>query len=217
VDDPVTRLRARLRLWARADDGVTLAEMVGAMALMGIFLSLFAGAIALMSQGSSRAETLTSTSGQLNAVFVRLDKAIRYAAALSSPTTVPNAANNYYAEWETTNTGQAVCSQLQLNTVTGVLRQRTWVVADDGTPGNLTGFTALATDLHPSSAPFALTASGALDYEQLTVTLRSSLGSSTVVSTSSITFTAVNSKDASARAKADPTQPDTVCQEVGRP
>jgi hypothetical protein len=221
VDDPVTRLRARLRMRPGtrlgADDGVTLAEMVAGMALMGIFMSLFAGAVALMSQGSSRAATLTATSGQLNAAFVRLDKAIRYAAAISSPSTVPNAANNYYVEWETTNTGQAVCTQLQLNNVTGVLRQRTWVVAGDGTPSGLSGYTALATDIRVSSTPFVLAASGALDYEQLTVSLRSSIGSSTMVSASSITFTAVNSKDASVRAKTDPTQPDNVCQEVGRP
>lgn len=217
MDDPVTRLRARLRLWARADDGVTLAEMVAGMALMGIFMSLFAGAVALMSQGSSRAATLTATSGQLNAVFVRLDKAVRYAAAISTPTAVPNAANNYYVEWQTTNTGQAVCTQLQLNNDTGVLRQRTWVVAADGTPGSLSGYTALASDIRVTGAPFVLTASGALDYEQLTVNLRSSIGSSTMVSASSITFTAVNSKDASSRAETDPTQPDSVCQEVGRP
>ena len=217
MDDPVTRLRARLRSRLHADDGVTLAEMVAGMALMGIFLSLFAGAVALMGQCSSRAATLTSTSSQLNAVFVRLDKAIRYAAAISSPSTVPNAANNYYVEWETTNTGQAVCTQLQLNTVTGVLRQRTWVVAGDGTPSNLSSYAALATDIRVTASPFYLNASGLLDYEQLTVTLRSSIGNSTVVSTSAITFTAVNSKDASSRAETDPTQPNTVCQEVGRP
>jgi Na+-transporting methylmalonyl-CoA/oxaloacetate decarboxylase gamma subunit len=217
MDDPVTRLRARLRLMLHAEDGVTLAEMVAGMALMGIFLSLFAGAVALMSQGSSRAATLTETSSQLNNAFIRLDRSIRYAAAISNPTALANAANNYYAEWETTNTGQAVCTQVQLNTGTGALRQRTWVVADDGSIGSLTAFNTLATDIHVSSSPFVLAASGPLGYEQLTVTLSSSIGSSTMVSASSLTFTSVNSKDASARAGTDPTQPNTVCQEAGRP
>lgn len=214
------RLAARLRLRLRSDEGVTMAEMVAGMALMTVFLGMFTGAVTLLTQGSSRAETLTATSGQLNNVFIRLDKTIRYAAAISTPTLTANASNNYYVEFATTSTGQAVCTQLQLNTGTSVLRQRTWVVPSSGPITDLTGFTALGTDLRAPKAPtvpFALAASGLLDYEQLTVTLTSGIGNSSMTSASSVTYTSVNSKDASSRAASDPTQPGSVCQEAGRP
>ncbi len=211
------RLAARLRLRLRSDEGVTMAEMVAGMALMTVFLGMFTGAVTLLTQGSSRAETLIATSGQLNNVFIRLDKSIRYAAAISTPTLTANTSNNYYVEFQTTNTGQAVCTQLQLNTTTSVLRQRTWVVPSSGPITALTDFTALGTDLRAPTAPFILVATGALDFEQLTVTLSSGIGSSSVTSSSSVTYTSVNSKDASSRADRDPTQPNSVCQEAGRP
>lgn len=223
MDNPVRRLTARaarLRQRLRSDDGVTMAEMVAGMALMTVFLGMFTGAVTLLTQGSSRAENLTATSGQLNNVFIRLDKSIRYAAAISTPTPVANASNNYYVEFQTTNTGQAICTQLQLNTATSVLRKRTWVIPSSGPITDLTDFTAIGANLRAPAAPkvpFALTASGLLDFEQLTVTLNSGIGSSKTASDSSVTYTSVNSKDASSRADSDATRPDRVCQEAGRP
>jgi hypothetical protein len=199
------------------DEGFTLAELMVGMGLMVIFMAMFTGAVIMMSNGSSRADNLTATSSKLNDVFTRLDKSIRYASALSQPTASADSTGDYYTEFQTTNTGVSVCTQLQLNVRTQTLAQRTWTVLSSGSTTNPTGFSTIASGVSTSGTPFVLNPNGSVDFEQLTVNLTAAIGSSNATSSSSVTYTALNSNSASLVAETTPTQPSTICQEAGRP
>ena len=209
-------VRRRIRGEDR-ERGTSLMEMIVGMGLMGVFLAVFTASMLSVYKASNHTESVTVSSGQLNAAFLRLDKLIRYASAISTPTSSPNAAGNYYVEIQSTNTGSTVCTQLQLNTGTTVLSQRSWQVPSAGSATGITAFGALASGIQPNGQPFVLVPNGSVDFEQLTFNLQSSLGGQGTSSDSTVTFTALNSNAASQKARTDPTAPDSVCQEVGRP
>ncbi len=211
------RRSSSLRTLAADDRGTSMMEMIVGMGLLAVFMAMFTGTMLSLYKASNHTESVTVTSGQLNAAFLRLDKLVRYASAISTPSTAPNGAGNYYVEIQATNSGSTVCTQLRLNTSTDVLAQRSWQVPSAGTATNITAFGTLASGIEPDGQPFVLTPDGSVDFEQLTFNLQSSLGSQGTSSDSDITFTALNSNDSSQRARTDPTTPDSVCQEVGRP
>jgi len=209
---------SRLRRALRAEEGTTLAEVMAGMAVMGVFLTIFAGTMLSIYRTTSKVEAVTITSSRTNTAFLRLDKIVRYASAISTPTPSANSNGNYYVEVQTANTGTTVCTQLQLSTGTGLLRARTWTVPGPGTYSGLSGFAVLATGLGASGTPFTLAPTGAVAFEQLTVTLAATSGTSaSATSTIANTFTALNSSASSKAAATDPTSPNSVCQEVGRP
>jgi hypothetical protein len=205
----------------RDDDGTTMAEMLVGMTLMTVFMAMFTGVMITLYHVSSHAQSVATTAASLNIAFTKLDKTVRYASSISTPSATVNSANNYYVEFQSTHSGTNVCTQIQLNTVTKLLRQRTWVVPYS----SLTGFAALASNVaanqppftSPNPAPFALLAHGDIDYEQLVISLNSTSGAPATSSGSAFTFTAVNSQNASKGAALDPTVPNSVCQEAGRP
>jgi hypothetical protein len=196
--------------------GTSLMEMIVGMGLMGVFLAIFTSSMLSVYKASNHTESVTAGSGQLNAAFLRLDKLIRYASAISTPTSSPNAAGNYYVEIQATNSGSTVCTQLRLNTGTQVLAQRSWQVSA-GTPSGISSFGALASGIQANGQPFVLVPNGSVDFEQLTFNLKASLNNQAPGSDTNITFTALNSNDSSQKARIDPTVPNSVCQEVGRP
>lgn len=202
---------------AAREQGTSMMEMVVGMGLMAVFLAIFTTSMFSVYRISNHTESLTVTSGQLNTAFLKLDKLVRYASAVSTPSSTANAAGNYYVEVQSTSSGATVCTQLRLNTGTGILAQRNWQVPSAGTATGLTSFAPLASGITANGQPFVLVANGSVDYEQLTFNLRATFGSAGTGSDSTVTFTALNSNDSSQKARTDPTGPDSVCQEVGRP
>jgi Prokaryotic N-terminal methylation motif len=205
---------------ARRDDGITLIELVVGMGVMAIFMGLFTAAIVGLNGIAGHVESVASASGNVNAAFIRLDRMVRYASSISTPTATVNSAGNYYAEFQTTNTGSPVCTQLQLNTTKRQLLLRTWTVTAGGQYANLSPkFSVIANEVAPSGVPFRLNAYGTVAQEQLTISLTSAVGSGSKATTAAqlMTFTAVNSNAASTAVKTNPTLPDGICQEAGRP
>jgi hypothetical protein len=207
----------RPRLRAGSDRGTTLTEVLVGMGIMTVFMSIFTGVVVNMYSTAGHTEAITTTSGQLSNAFVKLDKLVRYSSAISTPSGTVNAAGDYYVELQSSNTGSTLCTQLQLDTVNNNLNQRTWSVPSANTVTGLTSFTPLAANVTASAAPFVMRAAGLSSFEQLTVNLASTSGTTPTTSTSSITFTAVNSGDSSTKVQADATLSDSVCQEAGRP
>jgi Tfp pilus assembly protein FimT len=194
-------MNAILRRLRREDDGTTLAEMVVGMAIMAIFMGMFTGAMLLMSSTVNKVEAVTTSSGQLNNAFLRLDRSVRYATAISQPTR-SGASNDWNVEFSATNgTTKTTCTQLRIHAKQ--LQQRTWALAADGTTySNLSAWVPLASNITNGNVavgapnpPFALVQSAAgTNYQRLTITLVASSGTSTPgTSNSSVTFTAVNS------------------------
>jgi hypothetical protein len=174
-------------------------ELVVAMTLMAVFMTLFTAAIVTMYRSANKAETLNQTSSQLNVTFDKLDASVRYASAISEPGQGTMGA--WYVELRTTNTGSAVCTQLKMDPVTHQVQRRTWAspLAAGATPpawSTLSGSITNRTDKGDlASQPFTLVpASPTVPYQQLKVHLESSVGngSSSTASVSDTRFTALN-------------------------
>lgn len=191
-------------------------ELLVAMALMLIFLSIFGGAVLMMSRTQSKAQSTNETTSQINSAFLWLDRSVRYASAISTPGQAAD--GNWYVELRTTNTGTEQCTQVRLNAATQTLQRRSWTVSG-GTATGIASWTQVATGLTNGSAavgsteppvPFAKPSNASAAFQQLSITLVAVSGPANSLTTSrgSFTFTAINSS-ASASTSA-------ICQEVNR-
>jgi hypothetical protein len=202
---------------------MTMIELVVGMGLMTVFLTIFTSSVVMMNRSANKAQSLTDTSAALSVAFNKLDKQVRYASAIN--TVGQGSDGNWYVEFQTTNTGTPVCTQLRLNQTTQKLEQRTWVVTQvTATPpttaaSGLSNWQPMASGIvngnaSPTSTdkPFTfIAATPTLTFQQLTVHLLATSGGNNAASTSltSITFTALNTTIT--------TQSNSVCKEVGRP
>jgi prepilin-type N-terminal cleavage/methylation domain-containing protein len=202
------------------DAGFTLMEMMVGMTLMGVFLTMFGGAITMMYDSANKSESLNDTTAQLNQAFNRLDNSVRYASAITAPGKGAAPASDWYVEFQTSNTPTVVCTQLRINQATAQLQQRTWTVAN-AAASNPSGWLPLASNLVNGNAaagvsqPFAFipasTTAPAAPYQGMQVLLQSQTGGGTTatISTSKSTFVALNTTA---------TTPITgICAEWGRP
>lgn len=203
------------------EEGTSLIELVVGMVLMGIFLTMFTGAVVAMNRAENKTEAVSLTTSQLNQAFLALDKSVRYAAAISPPGLGTTVADRY-VELRTTNTGGEVCTQLRTNLLDPTnpsswqLQLRTWPVPMPG--GYTPTWVPLASNIVNTWAgtgatqPFALkTAVSDSNAQQLIITLNtlSGGGSTQTPSLASYTFTAANSTIPAPNAP--------ICQDQGRP
>ncbi|MEO3935329.1 hypothetical protein V3N99_01080 [Dermatophilaceae bacterium Soc4.6] len=214
----MTRARPLQRL--TDDEGSSLLELLVGIAITAVFGAMFSGAIFMMTNSTKTAQSITTSSTQLSTAFTKLDKTVRFAAALSPPgrSTGSLGPVSWYAEFRTTNTGAEVCTQLRVDQATQQLQSRTWtVVAGVGT--GATGWTILAQGIvngdvtDPTAdrpVPFVLVpTSGSARYPSLTVGLVATSGDASTTSMSLTTYPAVNATTT--------TSTSGVCQEMGRP
>jgi prepilin-type N-terminal cleavage/methylation domain-containing protein len=184
----------------RRDDGMTMIEVVVSLTLMAVLMTVFTTAVIQVYRNVNQTDTLSSGQSQLNNVFLRLDKEVRYASGISLPVAVPTGSDTWYVEYLNTNRGTEICTQLRL-TPGGLLQRRTWnrneapirpsgwtVLASkvDNT-GNANPFTFTAAD--PSSASGSL---GGSNFHQLTIKLAALGQNNQAVTESTIKFTALN-------------------------
>ena len=101
---------------------------------MGIFMSIFLGAVVAMAGAQTKAQSVTQTSANLAQAFVALDKTVRYAAAISAPGT-GSPSGDWYVEYRTTNSGVEVCTQLRVDIATKQLQRRSWQVVNSAATG----------------------------------------------------------------------------------
>jgi hypothetical protein len=187
------------------------------MTIMGIFMSMFTVAITMMFNSTNKADSLTSTSAQLNLAFNRMDSLVRYATAISQPG--QSAAGAWYVELQGNNrqTGAGECTQLRVTTPTdsmpNQLQQRTWTVLTGGSATVPSMFLPVASNITVgTSQPFTrVLVTAAVPYEQFQSQLQSSSGNSQTgtVSMSNITFTALNTTPS--------TSATGICTEAPRP
>jgi hypothetical protein len=202
------------------DDGTSLTELMVGMVLMSIFLVMFTGAILMMKNAMNNSVAVNLTSSQLNSAFLKLDNireisgqgpsdaplAIRYATAISTPSN--EGGGGWHVEYLTTTSGKQVCAQLWVDTVSQQLKRRSWPVAP---PTKVTDWLPISSGISNGDGaagartqPFYLVPPGPNTvFQQLTINLipSSEPSDSQTTSTSSYTFTALNSS-----ALAPPTQ-----------
>jgi prepilin-type N-terminal cleavage/methylation domain-containing protein len=192
-----------MRTPAHCDGGFSLIELMISMALMSVVTALFTTGIVQVYQAQNFTDGVSETSAQIHNAFTRLDSDVRYASGIS----IPGAAGgNQYVEYDNTNSGADVCTQLRL-TPDGMLQLRRKSGA-----ATASAWSVLASQLTaPSATSFARTPAAANGnaYQQLSVTLTAQpAGSSTPQESSSYTFTALNTSLDTAS--------DTVCNSLDR-
>ena len=214
-------LRTRVRRLSADDRGTSLAELLVGMALMSIFMSIFLTAILLMTKTANKVEATSISTSQTNQAYLRLDKSIRYATAVSTPGT-STTSGDWYVEFDSPvaagSSGDA-CTQLRVDS--NQLQQRTWTVVG-GTSSAASAWLPIANNVSngtavagSTDAPFTLlagtgTASTAFQRLQLTLVTTAGASGATTSNRAQITFTALNS-DVTLAANA------TTCQQWGRP
>jgi prepilin-type N-terminal cleavage/methylation domain-containing protein len=121
----LTTLRRRLR--GRPDAGYSLVELIVAMGIMSVVLAIVASAVVMMTRNVVTTTNLSSSTDDIRAAFSRLDRQVRYATGINSPTRV---GNTWRVEFEGLDgDGASTCRQWRLVTDTDTLQQRSWSAA----------------------------------------------------------------------------------------
>jgi len=143
----------------RSDEsGFTLVELIVAMTIFAIFLSMLVASVIGITRASSRTQLLTQSSSAVLAVFQNLDRQIRYANAINFPGVGPSGAR--YIEFRTgadsSPSGVTTCTQWRINPATKSIQSRTW---QDVTGAVASGWSTKITtvvDLGGANYPFKM-------------------------------------------------------------
>lgn len=195
----------------RGDDrGTTLMELLISMVIMTIFLGLFAAGVLGMSAAARRQSASITAQQQTREAFLQLDKQIRYAEAITTPSTV---AGNQWIEWQVpdptipiaTSASQSRCFQWKASATSGTLMYRSWIVPTTGTvsvPSWRTVASGLVITNQPvfttsdaglAAAPFSVPAGSSTSYGRLGIAVTANGTATAGRSASSAVFTALNS------------------------
>lgn len=162
---------------ALADGGWSLLETVVSMALMSIAGAIFSAGFVQVYSTFRRTQEQAAGQQQLTTAFLRLDREVEYATALSLPAQV---GNDWYAEYLTGVGNTHTCVELRLSAAAGQLQRRTWT---DGTTIAPTPWVPLASGVTAVTAagatvqPFTLVpADSAVSFHRLQVTVASTAG-----------------------------------------
>jgi prepilin-type N-terminal cleavage/methylation domain-containing protein len=180
------------------EDGITLIEMVVAMTLMAIFMTMFTGAMLQVYGSIDRGDATSTVQSQLHVAFLRLDRDIRYASALTTPGT--DSGTGYldmYVEYLTVGTSAKTCSQLRLHLPTGqpgTLQWRSWTYGNSPGPSWSILASGVSTSQPNAFVVFGLDAESDFERLELNLTTRSGNGTTAASVLTDIKFTALNSR-----------------------
>lgn len=141
------------------DAGFTLAELMVAMSLLGIFMAIVTASMVAMYHSSQHSEAVGRTTQEINGAYLWLERTVRYADYVSEPVTgPPGVVFRSTAATDTDPSPVARCFQvaLQSDEDTDSLRYRTW---PSGNPAAVTGWKTIASGLVPPEggvAPFTV-------------------------------------------------------------
>jgi len=119
-----------IRLREERESGMTLVELIVAMGILTILLTISLTAVVTLSKNTVRVQAQSTATDQLRATFQRLDKEVRYASAINTPGTAGDSIYVEYLVDSTVANGTPQCVQWRYVKTTGDLQRRTW------TPGS---------------------------------------------------------------------------------
>lgn len=123
--------------------GVTMIELLVAMMILSVIIVVSLSAVLNMTRSTVRSQAITDAADQLRVTFQRLDKEVRYAAAINMPAQVGNSIYVEYLVEHNAAEGIPECVQWRYQTDTGELQRRSW---ENGTV-DASGWQTLVTDL----------------------------------------------------------------------
>ena len=234
VRNPVARVRDAVRRRVRggsavglipgdADDrGVTLIEVAVGMTIMSIFAAVFTTAMLQVYRAVNTTESRTAAASQVQIAFVRLDKEIRYAKKITTPTLV---GTKWYVEYLTYamptggSTGVWTCHAIRLSGTS--LQILSWNKDTTPDPAAFVTLVSGVQATNSTTGPFSLPAavSGANDLQQLrlAVTARGGTNATAASGQLDVTFTALNSSSAAKINDPADTLTNTVCTQERQP
>lgn len=164
------------------------------MLIMGILLTMIVSTMVHLFTPTLQAEAIRDSSDQLDIAFMQLDSEVPYASQIWAPYQgQPSADDDWDIEYESTFSGaqEPTCTELKYEWGTGQLMQASWSKGSTTAPS----FKMLAEGLTGSSDPFQVIQNSSNEKVQLMVTLSAVSGTGTAKETtsSSVTFTALNS------------------------
>jgi prepilin-type N-terminal cleavage/methylation domain-containing protein len=181
----------------REDDGVTLIELIVSLMIMSVMLTIFTTGVVQMYQAANKTESLADAQSQLNTVFLRLDKVVRYAAWMSD---LQQSGTRYDIRMQTTGSDGQHCYGLKLLGDQDRLFITDWTPANPPTVSAYAGasiWAALASnvDAPAGGKPFdRIPADAVQSFDRLQLDLVATTGSGTsgTKTNTSVRFTALN-------------------------
>jgi prepilin-type N-terminal cleavage/methylation domain-containing protein len=171
----------------RRDDGVSMIEVSVSMVVMAVLMAMFLTSVVQVFRAANKTEAVATAQSQISIAFQRLDREIRYAEGVSTPST----SAPWYVEFVTGYTGTSVCTQLLLDTTAGQLKRRSW--NQGGTYSRIVGV-PIASGI-TATQPFAVYGADTVyNVQRLRVRLSATSGQGNSGSTQNVdvTFTAMN-------------------------
>lgn len=186
------------------DTGITLLELLVTLTIMSVVGATVTAGMVQMYRSTRHTETLTTLTQQAHLAFQRLDREVRYATAIGSPSAVPSGTGHRYVEYAAGTGGTVRCTQLRLGN--GALQRRVRVgSAPTG------AWSTLATGIADGGRFSVLNASpDGYQHQRLTVVITISVRpvSNSSTRTAEFTFTALNTSVGA---------PTDVCTGMARP
>ena len=160
----------------KEDAGFTVIELVIALAIFSVFLTIVLSSIAAITKASSKVQVTAQSSSAELAAFQRLDHQIRYSDAINFPG-VGSPSGDPYVEFRTPAVSEAsgitLCTQWRFDLTSHSLQQRTWNDVAGATPGAWqTNLTNVAND-GGAAYPFQLRPAVGAGAQQLVFTVDS--------------------------------------------
>jgi Tfp pilus assembly protein PilE len=181
------------------EGGVTMIELIIAIGIFMIFMSVMISSVSAMTKAINRADTVSLTSSQILNAFQSLDRGVRYSDAISAPGT--GVSGNVYVEYHlsaaSSPTSVATCTQWRYSPSTNTLSSRKW---NDVSVPSYSGWTIWVTNVVNKGAgyPFVLIPANSIFPKQQQLQFTLSTGTTAAdVSTETTTYTAKNSTNAS--------------------
>lgn len=155
------------------DAGFTLPEVIVAMGLFVVLLSMVVAGIVQLNRVAMTARMDTQTASQTGVAFQAIDRSVRYAEAVNYPGTTSAGA---YVEWRTgaasAPSGVATCTQLRYSVADGTLAMRSWNASAAPTTGTWRVILSSLRGAASTTYPFVMVAAGSVsNYQGLTVAI----------------------------------------------
>lgn len=144
------------RLQRSRDAGYTLVELLVAMGIFTVVLSVVMAGVMVMTVDLRKTSNQTDASDQVRNAVLRMDKQVRYADSIVPPKRI---GSDWYVAFETTVSGQNNCQGYRLRGATDLLQYR----KVDNNTGTDSGWHTVATNVVndptvSAQQPFTLTA-----------------------------------------------------------
>lgn len=176
------------------EEGMTLVELIVAMGIFAVLLSVLTAGIVGVSRNFTESRVDAQTSKAVGIAVQRVERSVRYADSINYSAVV---SGKSYVEWRTdavsAPSGVTTCTQLRYDESTGTIAMRQWASTASPSTGTWNVILSSVTGAATAAYPFVtVAAGGGVLYQGLNLNLSTGLDADTGT-TASVTYYAKNS------------------------